>query len=130
MAVKRTSSGAPWEAQVGYCRALRSGDHIYVSGTAPLADDGSVLAPGDAEAQTRRCLEIIAAALADLGARPEHIVRTRMYVTDITRWAEYGRAHAAFFGDFLPAAAMVEVARLIDPDMLIEIEVEALLDEA
>lgn len=122
---RRTYSGAPWETQVGYCRALRAGDHIYVTATAPVADDGSVFAPGDAYAQARRCLEIIQRALRDLDADTTHVVRTRMFVTDISRWAEFGRAHRELFGEHPPATTMVEVRALIDPAMLIEIEVEA-----
>jgi enamine deaminase RidA (YjgF/YER057c/UK114 family) len=125
---ERTFSGAPWEAQVGYCRALRAGNTIHVTGTAPVADDGSVVAPGDGEAQAACCLEIITKALADLGARPEHVTRTRMFVTDISRWAEFGRAHRAVFGDCPPATTMVEVKALIHPDMLIEIEADAWVD--
>jgi isochorismate pyruvate lyase len=123
----RVQSGAPWEDQVGYCRAVRAGNLIYVTGTAPVAEGGGVHAPGDAEAQARRCLEIIEDALHKLDAARENIVRTRIFVTDITRWAEYGRAHAAFFGDHRPATTMVEVRALIDPEMLVEIEADAVL---
>ncbi|MDA0336914.1 MAG: RidA family protein [bacterium] len=126
-ACQRVTSTAPWEAQVGYCRALRVGDHIHVSGTAPVAPDGSVYAPGDGTGQARRCLEIIATALAELGAGLENVVRTRMYVTDISRWQEFGRAHAEAFGAHPPATSMVQVAALIDPQMLIEIEAEAMV---
>ena len=119
-------SGAPWEAQVGYCRVLRAGNHVYVTGTAPIDDDGSVFAPGDAYAQATRCFEIIQKALADVGARTEDVVRTRMFVTEIARWKEYGRAHAEFFKNHPPATTMVEVQSLIDPQMLIEIEADAL----
>lgn len=122
----RTYSGAPWEAQVGYCRALRAGEHIYVTGTAPVDGQGKCFAPGDGYAQTRRCLEIIQRALQDLGADLDCIVRTRLFVTDISRWAEYGRAHREVFGDHPPATTMVEVKSLIDPQMLIEIEADAL----
>jgi enamine deaminase RidA (YjgF/YER057c/UK114 family) len=125
MTFRRAFSGAPWEEQVGYCRALRGGDLIYVTGTAPVAEDGSVFAPGDAEAQARRCLEIIQKALQELGADLAHVARTRMFVTDISRWEEYGRAHRACFGDHPPATTMVEVKSLIHPDMLIEIEADA-----
>ncbi len=121
----RVFSGAPWEAQVGYCRAVRAGGHVYVSGTAPVADDGSVFAPGDAYAQAKRCFDIVIRALVALGAGPEHVVRTRMYVTDARLWREFGRAHAEAFGAHPPATAMVEVKGLIDPAMLIEVEVDA-----
>lgn len=122
-------SGAPWEADVGYCRALRTGDRIFVSGTAPVTGEGSVFAPGDAFAQARRCLEIVATALADLDAGLADVVRTRMFVTDIERWAEFGRAHREAFAGHPPATTMVEVARLIHPEMLIEIEAEAVARE-
>ncbi len=125
MQFQRAFSGAPWEKQIGYCRALRAGNHIYVTGTAPVADDGGVFAPGDAYAQAQRCLEIIRGALAELGADCAHVVRTRMFVTDISRWEEYGRAHREVFADHPPATTMVEVKSLIDPQMLIEIEVDA-----
>jgi enamine deaminase RidA (YjgF/YER057c/UK114 family) len=126
--MKRVFSGASWEERVGYCRAVRAGTHVYVSGTAPVAADGSVAAPGDAYAQARRCFEITLAALRELGAESVHVVRTRMYVTDISRWQEYGRAHAEAFGAAPPATSMVEVKRLIDPAMLIEVEVEAVVE--
>lgn len=129
MSRQRVSTGAPWEQVVGYCRALRAGAHVYVSGTAPVEPDGSTHAPGNAYAQARRCLEIAAGALEKLGAGLPHVVRTRMYVTDISRWEEYGRAHGEFFRDHPPATAMVEVKALIAPDMLIEIEVDAIVPE-
>ncbi len=122
---RRTYSGAPWESIVGYCRALRAGAHIYVTGTAPVDEGGGVFAPGDAYAQTRRCLEIVERALHDLDADLSHVVRTRMFVTDISRWEEYGRAHGEFFGEHRPATTMVEVKGLIDPAMLIEVEADA-----
>jgi enamine deaminase RidA (YjgF/YER057c/UK114 family) len=125
MEFRRAFSGAPWEQQIGYCRAVRAGDHIYVTGTAPVAEDGSTFVPGDAYAQARRCIEIIRDALRALDADLADVVRTRMFVTDIRRWADYGRAHAEFFGDRPPATTMVEVQSLIRPDMLIEIEVDA-----
>ena len=125
MNVRRAFTGAPWEKQVGYCRALRAGDHIYVTGTAPVTENGQVFSPGDGYAQAKRCLEIIGKALAELGADMSAIVRTRMFVTDISRWAEFGRAHREFFADHPPATSMVEVRSLIDPAMLIEIEADA-----
>ncbi|UCD39164.1 MAG: RidA family protein [Fidelibacterota bacterium] len=128
MKVERTFSGAPWEAKVGYCRALKVGGHIFVTGTAPIDDDGGTFAPGDAYAQTRRCLEIIQQALHNLGTDGKQVVRTRMFVTDINRWADYGRAHQEFFGEYPPATTLVEVRALIDPEMLIEVEAEAIVD--
>jgi isochorismate pyruvate lyase len=127
MTFERTFSGAPWEKKVGYCRAIRAGAHIYVTGTAPVSEDGSVYKPGDAAAQTLRCIDIIERALADLGAGLRDVVRTRMFVTDISRWEEYGRAHGQRFGDFPPATTLVEVRSLIDPAMLIEIEADAIV---
>ncbi len=127
MGVERVQSGAPWEGVVGYCRAIRTGQQIFVSGTAPVADDGSTFAPGDAYAQAKRCLEIALAALGRLGAEASHVVRTRMFVTDISRWQEYGRAHGEVFRDHPPATSMVEVRALIDPLMLIEIELDAVV---
>ncbi|MCP4204381.1 MAG: RidA family protein [bacterium] len=128
MSFQRVFSGAPWEARVGYCRALRSEDRIFVTGTAPVKD-GVVVAPGDAYAQTKRCLEIIAGALNELGADFSNVVRTRMFVTDISRWEEIGRAHGEAFARHPPATTMVEVRALIDPQMLIEIEADAVLAE-
>ena len=122
---QRAFSQAPWESQIGYCRALRAGRHIYVTGTAPVGDGGGVFAPGDAYAQARRCIELIGRALRELGADVAHVVRTRMFVTEIARWPEFGRAHQEFFGAHPPATTMVEVKSLIHPDMLIEIEAEA-----
>jgi enamine deaminase RidA (YjgF/YER057c/UK114 family) len=123
---ERVYSRAPWEQRVGYCRALRAGNLVFVTGTAPVDATGSgVHAPGDAYAQARRCLELIEQAIAAFGVGRARVVRTRMFVTDISRWEEFGRAHAEFFGEHRPATTMVEVKALIDPRMLIEIEVDA-----
>lgn len=130
MAFQRVYSGAPWEEHVGYCRALRTGDRIFVTGTVSVEPDGTVHAPGDGYAQAVRCLEIIRKAIAELGAGPEHVTRTRMFVTDIDRWADYGRAHAEFFGPHRPTTTLVEVRRLIHPEMLIEIEADAVVEGA
>jgi isochorismate pyruvate lyase len=124
---QRAFTGTIWEKQVGYCRAIRVGDRIFVTGTAPVKEDGATHAPGDAYAQTRRCLEIIEKALGELEARRSDIVRTRMFVTDIRRWAEFGRAHREFFADHPPATSMVQVQSLIDPQMLIEVEADAVV---
>jgi isochorismate pyruvate lyase len=122
----RVTSKAVWEDLVGYCRALRAGDHVFVTGTAPVDESGAgVHAPGDAEAQAARCLELIERALSQLGLDRTRVTRTRMFVTDISRWAEFGRAHAAFFGAHRPTTTMVQVSALIDPAMLIEIEADA-----
>lgn len=125
--VQRAFSGAPWEAKVGYCRAVRVGEQVYVTGCAPVADGGAVHAPDDAYAQAVRCIEIIRTALRDVGAELSDVVRTRMFVTDISRWAEYGRAHHEHFAEHPPATTMVEVKALIDPAMLIEIEADAVV---
>ena len=125
MNIRRAFSGAPWESKVGYCRAVRAGDHIFVTGCAPVAEGGGVHAPGDGYEQARRCIEIIRTALRELDADLCNVVRTRMFVTDISRWEEFGRAHHEFFHDHPPATTMVEVRALIDPRMLIEIEADA-----
>ena len=122
-------SGAPWESKAGYSRAVKVGGQIVVSGTAAVGDDGQVVAPGDAYRQAKRCIDIIANALRQAGAGLEHVVRTRMFVTDISRWPEVARAHQEAFGDVMPATSMVEVTALIDPDMLVEIEADALLPD-
>ena len=125
MQLERVFSGAPWEQSVGYCRAIRAGDLVWVTGTAPVAEGGGVHAPGDGYRQAERCLALIEQALAGLGVDRTAIVRTRMFVTDISRWREYGRAHAEFFAGHPPATTMVEVRALIEPEMLIEIEADA-----
>ena len=119
------SSGARWEPIVGYSRAVRSGNVIAVTGTVGINADGTY-APSVAE-QTRRALEIIRAALEALGARLEHVIRTRMFVTDISRWEEVAAAHGKVFGEIRPATTLVEVARLIDADAQIEIEADAIV---
>lgn len=126
---KNIHSGAPWESKVGYCRAVRVGPHIMVSGTAPVGENGEVVGIGDAYAQTKRCIEIIAGALGEAGAGLEDVVRTRMFVTDIAQWSGVARAHQEAFGEVTPATTMVEVSKLIDPAMLVEIEADALLQD-
>ena len=113
---------------VGYSRAVVVGDQVVVSGTAPVAEGGGTHAPGDPYAQTKRCLEIILAALEQAGASAKDVVRTRMFVTDISRWEEYGKAHGEVFGDIRPATTMVGVAALIEPDMMVEMEAEAVIE--
>lgn len=122
------SSGAPWEATVGYSRAVRRGNMIWVSGTAPVKD-GKTVAPGDAYTQTKVCLEIVQTAIEAAGGTMADVVRTRMYVTDISQWEAIGRAHGEYFAQVRPATTMVEVKGLIEPDMLVEIEAEAIITE-
>ena len=120
------SGSSPWEATVGYSRAVRLGNVVQVAGTTATLD-GRVVGVGDAYLQTKVVLDIIRGALEEAGARLEDVARTRMFVTDISRWEEIGRAHGEVFGDIRPAATMVQVAALIDPDHLVEIEVEAII---
>jgi isochorismate pyruvate lyase len=129
MKIQRVYSKVVWEEQVGYSRAVKAGNHIYVTGTAPVDESGQgVHAPGDAYAQAKRCLDLIERALGKLGAKRANIVRTRMFVTDISQWKQYGRAHAEFFAADRPATSMIEVKALIDPRMLIEIEADAVVE--
>ncbi|RMG79949.1 MAG: RidA family protein [Bacteroidetes bacterium] len=122
------SSGAEWENIVGYSRAVRVGNQIEVAGTTAFRD-GKVVGKGDLYAQTKCALEIIENALAEAGATMAHVVRTRIFVTKIDDWEAVGRAHGEFFKNIKPASTMVEVSRLIDPDMLVEIEVTAIVPE-
>lgn len=129
MARQIVSSGGPWEEVVGYSRAVRVGNHVMVSGTTAAEPDGTIYGGDDAYLQTKRCFEIIEKALADAGATMKDVVRTRMFVTDITRWEDFSRAHGECFREVKPAATMVEVRRLMTPAMLIEVEVDAIVDD-
>jgi len=122
---QRISSGAKWESIVGYSRAVKVENRIYVTGTSALGADGEGVGVGNAYEQAKQCFRNSETALQRLGAGLEHVVRTRIFVTDISRWEEYGRAHGEFFRDIMPATTMVEVSRLIDSRMLIEIEADA-----
>lgn len=124
---KNISSDTAWESIVGYSRAVRIDNHIWVAGTTASDAAGNVIAKGNAAAQTRYILKKIEAALHDAGASLADVVRTRVFVTNIAEWEAIGRVHGEFFGEIRPASAMVEVAKLIDPEHLVEIEVDAYL---
>jgi enamine deaminase RidA (YjgF/YER057c/UK114 family) len=125
MARQRVTSGSPFEKSIGFSRAVRVGDRVLVSGTGPIRPDGSV--DPDPGVQTRRCLEIILTALAELGAGPEHVVRTRMFLTDVADGSAVGAAHGEIFGELRPASTMVVIAALLDPRWKVEIDAEAVL---
>ena len=125
---KNISSGSPFEPQIGFSRAVRIGPFVAVSGTAPIAPDGGVAAPGDLYGQTKRCLEIIAQAIGKSGLGLQSVIRTRVMLTDISRWQEAARAHGEVFGEVKPACTFVEVKGLIDRGWLVEIEADCVAD--
>jgi enamine deaminase RidA (YjgF/YER057c/UK114 family) len=124
MVQQKISSGSPFEKPIGFSRALRTGNRILISGTAPIAGDGSVAFPGDVYRQTRHCLQIIERAIIEAGGKLKDVIRTRVYLTDGDTWKEAGKAHGEFFSDIRPASTFVEVSRLIDPAWMVEIEAE------
>jgi enamine deaminase RidA (YjgF/YER057c/UK114 family) len=124
---KLVSSGAIFETQIGFSRAVRVGAHIAVSGTAPIASGGGVACPGDLYGQTLRCLEIIEKAINDAGGRREHVIRTRIYLKEMTNWEDAGRAHGEYFKDIRPASTMIQIVQAIDPGWLVEIEADAIV---
>ncbi len=124
---KLVSSASPFEPTIGFSRAVRVGPHIAVSGTAPIAEGGGVACPGDLYGQARRCLEIIEKAVNEAGGKREHIVRTRIFLKDASRWQDAARAHGEFFRDIRPATTMIQIVQAIDPGWLIEIEADAIV---
>jgi len=126
---KLISSGSPLEPRIGFSRAVRVGNVLAISGTAPIAEDGSVASPGDVYGQTRRCLEIATRAIAEAGFTVRDVIRTRVMLTDISTWTEAARAHGEVFADVMPASTFVEVAGFIDSEWLVELELDCVTDD-
>lgn len=125
---ERATSASPLEPKIGFSRAIRSGAHVAVSGTAPIGDDGATVGVGDVAAQTRRCFAVALGALEQVGAAAQHVVRTRVLLRDINRWTEAAAVHGELFAQVRPACTFVEVSRFIDPEWLVEVEVDAVVD--
>lgn len=126
---ERATSSSPLEPTIGFSRAIRAGAHVVVSGTAPIGDDGATVGVGDVAAQTRRCFVVALNALEQVGASVQHVVRTRMMLRDITRWTEAAVVHGELFAQVRPACTFVEVSRFIDPEWLVEVELDAVVDD-
>ncbi len=129
MVRKNISSGSPMETPIGFSRAARIGNHIAVSGSAPIEPDGSTACPGDLYGQTKRCIEIMAAAIQEAGGTLQQVIRTRVYLIEISGWEEAARAHGEIFGDIRPACTFVEVSGLIRPNWLVETEADCVVDD-
>jgi len=130
MSRKLVSTGSPYEPRIGISRAVRVGHHVSVAGTAPIGADGKTVAPGDAAGQARRCFEIMQTALEKAGASLAHVVRTRILLTNIADWEKVADVHGEFFRDVRPVNTVMQVSRFIDPDWLVEIEADAVVDDA
>lgn len=129
MTKKLVTSGSPYEKPIGFSRAVRIGNVIAVAGTAPIAPDGSSVCPGDAYGQARSCLEIIKEAIESAGGRLEDVIRTRIYLTDLSKWQDVGRAHGEYFSEIRPTSTMVEVRQLVRPEWLVEIEADCVITQ-
>lgn len=128
MTRKNISSGSPFEPEIGFSRAVRIGNIISVSGTAPIAEDGNVASPGNVYGQTKRCIEIMQKAIEEAGGSLENVIRTRIMLVDAETWREAARAHGEFFSDIRPACTFVEVSRFINPEWLVELEADCVVD--
>lgn len=124
---QKISSGSEWESKVGYSRAVKTGNLIFVSGTTSIGENGDIIGKGDVYQQTKQCILNIERALKKAGASLEDVVRTRTFITDMDEWEAFGKAHGEFFGEINPAATLVEISRLIHPDLMVEIEVDAVI---
>ena len=127
---KNISSGSPYEKSIGFSRAVRIGNLIAVSGTGPIAEDGSTSCPGDEYGQAKRCLEIIKKAIEDAGGRLEDVIRTRMYIGGMAKWEDVARAHGEFFSEIRPASTLIEVKSFVRPDWYVEIEADCMVSES